>query len=67
MQSEIADLAEQAGPLHPVQLSDERNDLRDKIVGHKFANLLLTGSNAALEKVGDADTERPGKPLQRRE
>src|SRR5579859_5955557 len=48
-QSEVADLRQQALPLHAVKLGDQRDELRDKIVRHQLADVIVQRAAAAVQ------------------
>src|SRR5215475_1631421 len=51
VQRQVPHLAQDVGPLHAVQPSDERNDLGDEVIGHEIANFVFVGAHAALEQI----------------
>ena len=60
---EVANLAENAGPLHSVQAANKRHHFCHELVSHKITHVIFVGTHPAFEQIADLHFERACQPL----
>lgn len=63
----VADLVQDAGPLHGIEFREIRDHLRDELVGLQLADLVFECAAASVEEVGNTDVQGLGETRERRE
>jgi hypothetical protein len=64
---QIPHLSQNAGHLHPVQLLDKRQNLRDELIFHQFADFVLTVLFTATEQFRHGHLQGSRQPFQGRQ